>query len=117
MSNAVSAALTTALAGLVGGRVHEMRMPDKPIYPCIRYLMAGSNPDTTLLGEASCTTWRYRLDVYARTAKEAGQVVASARSIMRGFAYPALPVMEVEGYEPILGICRRTIDFNVVEQQ
>lgn len=116
MSNAVGTALTAALAGLVAGRVSPLLLGDRPTYPAIRYVIVSSRPDNTLCGQAPVTFWSYRIDVYAQTAKECGQIAASVKSIMRGFAYPNTHHMEFEGYEPESRIARRTLDFTVSEK-
>jgi len=113
MSNAIGTALHSALAGLVAGRVYPIVMADRPIYPALRYIVSGTVPANTLSGEASATMWRYRIDVYAVTAKECGQLAATVKSVMRGFAYPNTIAMEIEGYEPEVQVCRRTLDFNI----
>jgi hypothetical protein len=117
VSNAIGAALHTAFGGLVGGRVSAVVLPERPVYPCISFIVAGSNPDATLCGETPFTLWRYRIDVYALTGKEAAQICASVKSIMRGFAFENHPILEMEGYEPEIEAVRRTMDFYINETQ
>jgi hypothetical protein len=117
MSNEIGAALQAALAGLVGGRVSSILLGDRPVYPAIRFLVASTRPDNTLCGQTNATVWLYRIDVYATTGKECGQIAASVKSIMRGFAYKNTHWMEMDGYEPETRVCRRTLDFNISDME
>ncbi len=117
MSNAVSAAMVAAFAGLVGGRVHVSLLPDRTPYPAIRLTTVTSRPDNTLLGQTNVTYWLYRVDIWANTTKECAQIAASVKSIMRHFAYRNTHQMEMDGYEPETRVCRRTLDFSVSETE
>jgi len=117
MSNAIGTALHAALSGLVAGRVFPLLLGDRPVYPAIRYLVVGTTPENTICGQANVTLWRYRIDVYAVTPKECGQIAASVKSVMRGFAYPNTHQMEMEGYEPEVDCSRRTLDFSITETE
>jgi hypothetical protein len=116
---AVGIALQKALAGLVAGRVYPVRLPDAPEFPAIRYATVSSIPINTLCGPSNLSDARYRVDVFATTIMEAGQIGASIESIMRGTAlgYKNVPIMAMDGYEPTIGIYRRTLDFQIWEAQ
>jgi hypothetical protein len=116
MSYALDVALHDALAGLVAGRVHPAFMPERPVYPCIRYMVASSEPDATLCGQTTLTLWRYRFDVYAPTHGDAVQLSESIKAIMRRFAWRNRPLMDIDGYEPEVRVIRRTLDFSIWER-
>jgi hypothetical protein len=119
MTNAVGIALQQAFAGLVAGRVYPIVLADEPDYPCIRYAVIATNFFNTLYGPSNLTDNRYRIDIFATTAMECGQIAASVLSIMRGssFAYQNVPLMNMDGYEPTIGIFRKTLDFQVWEAE
>lgn len=119
MTNAVGIALQQALAGLVSGRVYPVVLADEPTYPCIRYAVVSTNFYNTLYGPSNLTDNRYRIDIFATSAMECGQIAASVLSIMRGnsFAFQNVPLMNIDGYEPTVGIYRKTLDFQVWEAE
>jgi len=113
MSYEVELALNNALAGLVGGRVHAQVLPDRPEYPALVYWLAGSRPTVALAGESALTHWNYHVDIFTQTHKESVQLSASVRAVMRRFAYPNEPTLEVEGYEPELRVVRYMLEFEI----
>jgi hypothetical protein len=119
MTNAVGIALQKALAGLVAGRVYPVRIADEPQYPCIRYTIITTNMHNTLCGPSNLTDSRYRIDIFAKTVLEAGQIAVSVLSIMRGnsFAYKNTPELVLDGYDPSPGIYRKTLDFTIWEAE
>jgi len=119
MSYAIGAAIQRSLAGLVGGRVHPVILPDAPVYPIIRYTNVSTNHNNTLCGPSNLTDSRYRIDVFAQTIKEAEQISASVKSIMRGgsLGFQNTPLMDMDGYEPTVGIYRKTLDFQIWEAE
>ena len=113
MSYQVGVALQKALAGLVGGRVYPIRLDDAPVFPCIRYTSINRNFVNTLCGQSNLSEARYRVDIFATTITEAEQLAASALSIMRGFAFTNTPLSSGDGYEPSIGIYRKSLDFQI----
>lgn len=119
MSYAIGVALQQALAGLVGGRVYPVRLPDAPVLPAIRYSTVNTNYINTLCGQSNLSESRYRIDVFATTIMEAEQIAASALSIMRGdsLGFENVPLASLDGYEPTVGIYRKTLDFQIWEAE
>jgi Protein of unknown function (DUF3168) len=119
VSYAVNVALQAALAGLVAGRVYPIRLPDDPVYPSLRYSNVNTNNHNTLCGPSNLTDARYRVDIFATTVKECDQIAASILAIMRGpaFGYQNTPLANIDGYEPTVGLYRKTLDFQIWEAQ
>ena len=119
MSYAVGVALQAALAGLVQGRVYPVRLPDEPILPSIRYSAVNTNYLSTLCGQSNLSESRYRLDVFATTITECEQISASILSIMRGtsLGFQNVPLAAMDGYEPTVGVYRKTLDFQIWEAE
>jgi hypothetical protein len=119
MSYLVGVAIQKALAGLVAGRVYPIRIDDAPVYPCIRYTSVNRNYINTLCGQSNLSESRYRVDIFATTIKEAEQLAASALSIMRGasFEFKNTPLSSNDGYEPSIGVYRKSLDFQIWEAE
>jgi len=109
----VDVAMVAALRGLVGGRLYPGILVDDPVYPCIRYSLAGTRFHNTLCGQSTLMAFRNRVQVYARTRKEASQIALSIKSIMRGFAYENTPESDVTAFEPDTKIYSQSLDFNI----
>jgi hypothetical protein len=109
----VDAALVAALRGVVGGRLFPQLLPDEPVYPCARYQLVGTEFHNTLCGQSTLFTFRTRVHVFARTRKEATQIAASIKSIMRGFAYENTPESDVTTYEDDTKIYSEALDFAI----
>ena len=119
MSYAIGTALQVALAGLVQGRVYPVRLPDAVVLPAIQYTTIATNYLSTLCGQSNLSESRYRLDVFAPTVIECEQIAASILSIMRGtsLGFKNTPLMALDGYEPTVGVYRKTLDFQIWEAE
>lgn len=119
MSYAINVALQAALAGLVAGRVYPVRLPDAPVFPCLRYAKINTNNFNTLCGPSNLTESRYRVDVFATTVKECDQIAASLLAIMRGGAlgFQNTPLSNADVYEPTVGVYHQALDFQIWEAE
>jgi hypothetical protein len=109
----VDVAMVNALRGIVGGRIYPGALPDDPVYPCVRYSLAGTQFHNTLCGQSHLFTFRNRVQVYARTSKEAVQIGTTIKAAMRGFVYENTPESEVTGFEPDTKIYSNSLDFAI----
>jgi hypothetical protein len=113
----LAVALHDRLAPLVQGRVHPQILPERPVYPCIRYANVGGGPDNTLCGRSSLNIWRYRIDIFARTAMEMHLLRDLVTNVMDDFSMPCLQVMDMDGYEPEVRVFRRMLDYSIHQQE
>ena len=118
MSYNIGVALQQALAGVVGGRVFPVRLPDEAVLPAISYSTINTNYLSTLCGQSNLSESRYRLDVWTTTIIEAEQICATILAIMRStFGFKNIPLSANDGYEPTVGIYRKILDFQIWEAE
>jgi hypothetical protein len=110
-------ALHDRLAPLVQGRVHPQILPERPVYPCIRYANVGGGPDNTICGRSSLNIWRFRIDVFAATMTDTLLLRDLVTEAMDGFVYPCLQVMDMDGYEPEVRVFRRMLDYSIHQNE
>jgi hypothetical protein len=113
----LSLALHDRLAPLVAGRAHPVILPERPVYPCIRYANVGGGPDNTICGRSSLNIWRFRIDVFAATMIDMLLLRDLVTEVMDGFPYPALQVMDMDGYEPETRVFRRMLDYSIHQNE
>jgi hypothetical protein len=83
---AIASKLTTALSATISTRMHPLRFPDTPTFPCITYQeisapVVGSHDETS----ATLTHARYQLDAWATTYSAAVSLGKAIFDALEGF--------------------------------
>jgi hypothetical protein len=71
-------------AGIAGGRVHPVRVPQGALWPSISVSTVALTPIYVSEGEAGMSTARVQVDVYATTFVEANAVARDVQTALSG---------------------------------
>lgn len=71
------------LKNLAAGRVHYVRLPQKPIYPALVYNIITSDEQYSDEGHAGLSEYRVQIDAWAKTREAASSLMSQAKSAMR----------------------------------
>jgi hypothetical protein len=86
VEQALTYKLITALSATIGSRMHPLRFPDAPTFPCITYQeisapVVGSHDETS----TTLTHARYQLDAWATTYSAAVSLGKAIFDALEGF--------------------------------
>jgi len=106
-------AADSAVAALVGTRIHPILLPQNVIMPAISYQRITTVPQNGLQGHHSIDQVRVQVDSWASTYAGAKSLAAAVRVAMYLTPLFALTVMELDDYDHEEKIYRVIQDFSI----
>lgn len=109
------------LAALVGTRVYNLRLPQKPTYPGVTLARVSTDEDLAHDGPTGYETARFQIDSYAATSAAVRAVANAVRDALNGLSGTAGGVVihvisfenQVDEWGDLLDVWRITQDYMV----
>ncbi len=111
----------TTISGLIGARLYPALLPQKPTYPCVRYVVVSAPREYDHNGASGLVKARVQFDAYGVTAAQVEAVKEAFRARLSGFkgsmgsvvVGSSQMISERDGYEDSPDVYDSSFDFSI----